>query len=67
MLYSPKDYVWPSRCPRCDRRMTLLDKLSRAATTLGSLVNLLSGKPLNRRSDPRKCDFCGSSSGRARR
>ena len=64
MLYPLKSYLWPDECPRCHKKMGLLDKVVRMMTTVANVVTFASGKGGGEKtSDPRKCDFCGKSSG----
>ena len=58
MLYPLKDYFWPANCPRCRRKMSLLDKVLRSVTTVASITSLFRGKDFNRKVDYRKCEFC---------
>ena len=54
-----RDYLWPDKCPRCHRRMSLLDKVHRFTLTLAYVVSLGRGKRLDTSARPiNKCDFC---------
>ena len=54
-----KDYIWPDKCPRCRRKMSLVDKVHRFTMSLAWLVSLGRGRWLNTSARPiNKCDFC---------
>ncbi|PPK85679.1 hypothetical protein CLV84_2582 [Neolewinella xylanilytica] len=54
-----KDYIWPEKCPRCRRKMRLLDRVHRLTLSLAWVVSLTRGKAIDTSARPiNKCDFC---------